>query len=193
MFDKFYPFTPLGRKETGLPDPIAVIQYRFNAKHRTYLVRVEEYNFGFCAIKFCDIKDKNNHLSAYQKIFNDGDFFRVLATCVYIMFKLWQTNPSINFVFYAVPRNVTVEDLSLKKIESQSVTDFLENYKRTRFKVYEYAMLNLFPPDEFIQLKDFTNCIYALINRKNNETEMINRLGNFLFKNHDIIFETTRQ
>ena len=189
MFDNHYPFSYLGKQETVLLEPRAILKYKFKAKYRTYLVRVEEYSFGFYAIKYCDVKDKNNQTTAYQKIFNDGDFFRILATCVYIMFKLWEANPSISFVFYAVPRNITVADIANKKLSPQTETAFLEHYKRTRFNVYEYAMLNLFPPNKFSHINDYQNCIYALVNKNAAQLSMIKALGNFLLSSHDILFE----
>lgn len=189
MFDNQYPYNYLGKKQTGLSNPITITQYRFKAKYRTYLVRIEEYSNGFYAIKYCDVKDKNNQATAYEKIFNDGDFFRILATCVYIMFKLWEANPSISFVFYAVPRNITPSALAKKKIPGDNKLAFLNNYKRTRFNIYEYAMLNLFPPHKFTHVKDYQNSIYALVNKHTEQVNMIESLGNFLLENHQIFFE----
>ena len=67
-------------KSSLLIDSASKINYRFKAKYRTYFVTLEIFNSGIVAIKYCDRKDIGAH-NAYEKIFNDGDAFKVVTTC----------------------------------------------------------------------------------------------------------------
>jgi hypothetical protein len=103
MFDSPYSFDYLGAKDTLAPNPIKVIQYRFKAKYRRYLVTLEVFSYGVVAIKYCDVKDKDAS-NRFDKIFNDNDAFRVISTCLFIMLDYWKKHPATTFAFYAVPR-----------------------------------------------------------------------------------------
>ena len=151
MFDQIYEFNSLGKTETLLKNPTHKHNYRFKAKYRDYHVIVEYYEFNFVAIKYCDRKDIKSPKTAYNKIFNDGDAIKVISTCIHIMFEVWKANKNLSFVFYAVPRDI----IPPKKILDK---EFLESYKRTRFKIYKYAMLNMFPPANFTHIDDYNNC-----------------------------------
>lgn len=191
MFTEFYKFTYLGVHKTFSANPVRTIHYRFQAKFRRYFVIIEEYTFGFSAIKYCDIKDKKDKQHAFKKIFNDGDAFKVISTCVHIMHELWQKNKNVNFVFYAVPRSISIESLAERNILNQTREEYFEKYKRSRFNIYEYAMLNLFPPSHFTQMRDYENSIYILLNKKqeSKKREVLKYLADFLLNHHDIIFE----
>jgi len=183
MFNQYYKFDSLGNKSTLLINPTNKHLYRFKAKYRDYHVIIEFYDFNFAAMKYCDRKDIKSPKTAYNKIFNDGDAFKVISTCVHIMFEVWRTHKNMSFVFYAVPRDNIPEKRLLNK-------EYVEDYKRTRFNIYKYAMLNMFPPKNFNQVDDYHNCIYVLLNKANvNKEKSLKTLGEFILSNHDIIFE----
>jgi len=188
MFNNPYPFCSLGKSETNEKNPYKKMHYKFYAKHRVYLVTLEFYSFNLVAIKYCDVKDKHSS-KAYHKIFNDCDAFRVIGTCFHIMHQYWKKNTNVNFVFYASLREIRSELLNSKTIPEESLADFIEKYKRVRYIVYRYGMLNLFSYDYFTPISDRENCIYVIINKKHPKAaEIIEPLRVYLLKNHEIVF-----
>lgn len=188
MFDSPYPFINLGKSDTDKANPYRRFYYKFYAKHRTYLVTLEAFTIGLVAIKYCDVKDKNSK-RAYQKIFKDYDAPKVIGTCFYIMLDFWRKNPMVNFVFYASLREVT-EDVRKKGLPDDELDQFIENYKRARFRIYRYGMLNLFSYEHFTPVVDSGNCVYILINKKEPDAaSLMSRLRDYLVDNHDLIFD----
>lgn len=190
MFNTPYPFISLGEHCTLEADPVKRFQYKFQARHRKYLVTIELFSFGLAAIKYCDVKDKNDKKRAYRKIFNEGDSFRIITTCLFIMLDFWKKNPSISFAFYAVPREPD-ENILQKEFKSERRRQvFIQEYKRVRFKIYEYAMLNLSPPQNFIQTRDVNNSIYLLVNKaQRNVNSIVLQVAKYLYDNQNLIFE----
>jgi hypothetical protein len=182
MFDKPYQFQFLGNRKTFLTEPQKKIHYTFKAKHRTYFVTLEIFSYGIAAIKYCDVKDKESK-NSYKKIFNDGDSFRVITTCLHIMLDYWQQNPNTSFAFYAVPREL--KNTLLIQDAKRSLI-----YKKIRFRIYRYAMINLFAPKYFTQLTDNKNCLYVLLNKKQKKPKTtIKKMGSYLLDNYNLIFE----
>jgi hypothetical protein len=172
MFDKPYDYHFINKVETGLPDPISKEFYRFKAKRRTYFVTLELYSFGITAIKYCDIKNKNSR-RAYEKIFNDGDAFRVITTCIKIMWDYRKKNPKTSFAFYAVPRFAPKKET------------------RVRLNIYRYGMINIFKKNEFDHYQDVDNAIYLMLHNSMSmvsQDEIIRKLEEYLLSHHDIIF-----
>ena len=190
MFDNPYRFVNLGSNHTGAVNPVKRYIYKFRARHRIYLVTLEVFSFNVAAIKYCDRRDHNNKKSAYRKIFNDGDAFRVISTCLYIMLDFWRNYPSVSFVFYAVPRDID-KTIHQKNFENETLRQkFIQEYKNARFKIYEYAMLNLFPPQSFIQTRDTATSIYLLVNRRlRNVNAIVLQVARYLFEREKLIFE----
>lgn len=181
----------LGRKDVfGAGQLKAKSLFRFKALKRRYLVTVEHYEFGVDAIKYCDINDKDSK-HAYTKVFNDQDGFKVLATCLKIMHNLWKNNPSISFAFYAAPRPQVFENLKESRVKRLlEDEEYREKFIRTRFNVYEHAMINLFPPTIFWKGMDYKNCIYVMLNRRQKRSKFrLNQIALYLRDNHEIIFE----
>lgn len=79
--------------------------YKFKARHRTYLVYLEEYAIGITAIKFLDRKDSRAN-DPFTRLFNqkDSDAIKVITTCLYIMREYWVKHPSVSLaiIHYAV-------------------------------------------------------------------------------------------
>jgi hypothetical protein len=189
MFDKPYAFQKLGNTYTLLADPVRRINYRFKARFRTYFVILEVYSFDVVAIKYCDVKDKGAY-NAFDKIFNDGDALRVIATCLFIMLDYWKRYPTATFAFYAVPRDLPSILINQKQLNKNEAEKFIERYRSVRFTIYKYAMVNLFPPKSFIQIQDSKNSLYLLLNKKQkNSQAIIKQFTKYLFDNHNIIFE----
>ncbi len=189
MFDNPYEFHFLGETQTLIKDPVSRLNYRFKAKKRTYFVTIEVFNTGLAAIKYCDVKDKGAH-NAYKKIFNDLDAFRVITTCLFIMLSYWKKNPTTSFAFYAVPREWRAAILEEKTLTESQVSEFIEEYKRVRFNIYNYAMLNLFSPENFTPFRDTKNCVYVLLNKfQSRPVSTLNSLIKYLFDNYNLIFE----
>lgn len=186
MFDKPYNFQKVSQRETLSKDPFKKIYYRFKASKRTYFVTLELYSFEIAAIKYCDIKDKDSK-NAYTKIFNDGDAIRVVTSCLHIMKDYWAKNPDISFAYYAVLREFKE---GLKRAKGKDKPKIIGQYKRARFHIYKYAMINLFPPIHFTQYEDENNCMYVLLNKNQKEPKAtLKKLSKYLFDNHDLIFE----
>jgi hypothetical protein len=168
----FYPFVKVSKEDTAFADPVSLIKYRFQARKRKYLVTLEEYSFGVYAIKFCGLKDRKSK-KAYSYIYNDGDSLKVISTCLQIMLDMWRNHPGISFAFYAVPR--TEED----KRED----------KRTRYRIYENIMLNLFSPHYFKHYMDPNANVYVLLNRSvKRKKQVIEKIGGFLLAEYDVLF-----
>lgn len=189
MFDNPYRFEKVSVNETLTPNPIRKVFYRFKAAKRKYFVTLEVYSFGVVAIKYCDIKDKDSS-KAYKKIFNDFDSFRVITTCLFIMLDYWKKNPDVTFAFYAVPRDSNQKSKVPSHLSEDELEKFWKKYKRVRFDVYKYAMVNLFPPTKFITYRDSKNYLYVLLNKKQLKPKTtIKLLGQFLLNNYDMLFE----
>lgn len=190
MFDTPYSFFSLGTTKFSTANPHKKAFYKFRAQYRWYFVTLECYSFGMVAIKYCDWKDRKSHRTAYHKLFNDGDAKRVIGTCFHIMLAYWRKNVDVNFIFYASLRDVAAHLLENKSLTIRQVAPFIERYKRVRFRIYEYGMINFFSEEYFSQLRDEGNCIYVLLNRNQDNAEsIINELTKFLKDNHDIVFE----
>jgi len=140
------------------------------------------------AIKYCDVKDKGAH-NAYKKIFNDGDAFRIITTCLHIMLDHWRNNPEVSFAFYAVPRELKETLIKEKNLPEEEAEKFIKRYRLVRFNIYKYAMINLFSPKYFIQLRDTKDCLYVLLNKKQKRPKTtIKQLGKYLLENYNMIF-----
>lgn len=171
MFDSAYKFQKVQVSSTLIPDPIQKVYYRFKARARTYFVTIEVFSFGFVAIKYCDIKDRNSK-KAYTKEFNDFDAFKVIATCLHIMVDYLKLNQEITFAFYAVPRP-----------EKEHLN------KKARFDIYSYAMLNLFPPSKFNRISDKNSSMFVLLNKKQRKPKTsFKQFASYLLDNYDLIF-----
>ena len=189
MFNKPYTFERAGGNATLLPDPVKKLYFRFKAKCRKYFVTLEVFSTGMVAVKYCDIKERDAG-NRFDKIYNDGDAFRVITTCLYIMREYWQKNPTVSFTFYAIPREATNALINSKKLGGKAAEKFAKRYKKVRFTIYEYAMLNLFPPRHFIQIRDSKNFLYVLLNKRQAKPKTtLKHLGKFLLDNYDMIFE----
>jgi len=57
-------------------------------------------------------------------------------------------------------------DMSDKRLDEEAAVRFLERYRSTRFNIYAYAMINLFDPDYFRQMRDSRNYLYVLLNHQ---------------------------
>ncbi|OLY91777.1 hypothetical protein SAMN05444008_10925 [Cnuella takakiae] len=189
MFDKPYPLRYLGAKPTLVPNPILITQYSFPAVHRRYMVTFETFSFGVTAVKYCGM-DERNAKNRFDKIYNDDDAFKVITTCLYAMLDYWKRNPAANLSFYAVPRKFDETILSGKAFSSpKEKRKFIDRYKRVRFAIYDYAMVNLFSPAYFIHMRDTKNAVYLLMNRKQTKPKVVaNMFGHFLLDNYDMIF-----
>lgn len=193
MFSSPYRYSNLGPDTTLVnnnKNPIRRHLYKFKTESRTYLVSLEVFSFNVAAIKYCDLRDKNNKEIAYKRIFNDGDAFKVITTCLFIMLDFWQHNPSISFAFYAVPRDSELNNQKKKFDSELQRQNFLEKRKNARFNIYEYAMINLFGPQDFLHSKDSLNNIYILANKKQkNLSSVIIQIAKYLLENNDVILQ----
>lgn len=193
MFDQPYNFQFLGEKKTLIKDPVSKINYRFKAKKRKYFVTIEVFSTGLAAVKYCDAKDIGAH-NAYKKIFNDLDAFRVITTCLFIMRDHWKKYPHCSFAFYAVPRDWKDALFKGKTLSESQKILFIEKYRNVRFSIYNYAMLNLFPPENFTPFRDSKNSIYVLVTKSRPRPKVIlNSLTKYLFANHNLIFEADEE
>lgn len=189
MFDKPYPFEYLGLRETLMPNPVQKVLYRFNGEKRRYLVTFEVYSFGVVAVKYCGLKDQNA-ANRFERIYNDNDAFRVITTCLYVMLDYWRRHNDVTFAFYAVPRKFDDTVMREKNLTGRKLKNFTERFKKVRFAIYDYAMLNLFPPSAFILLRDSENAVYLLMNKKENRPKtIITEFSMFLFDNYEMIFD----
>ena len=60
----------------------------------------------------------------------------------------------------------------------------------SRFNIFQYAMLNIFHPDDFLQRRDTKNSMYVLINKRNPDPlHLIEQLHKYLRSHTDLIFE----
>ncbi|MBS1563006.1 MAG: hypothetical protein JST39_01400 [Bacteroidetes bacterium] len=135
--------------------------------------------------------DDRRAQNRYERIFNDGDAVRVIGTCLHIMHNFWKRYPDTHFVFYAVPRKW--EDAILADKRAMSAAEqarFAERFKRTRFAIYNYAMLNLFPSEYFVHIRDTKNAIYILLNKSQwHHATRLKQLGKYLLANYNMVFE----
>lgn len=188
MFNSPYKFYYLGPDTQHLSsNPDTRLFYKFRAKHRTYLVTLEVYSFNLVAIKYCDLRHKGSK-NAYDEIFNDGDASRVIGTCFHIMRAYFLKHRDVNFVFYASIRGITEQFIKNKKIAPIQLDFFIDQYRKVRYRIYRYGMLNLFPFEYFHQVEDKDNCIYALLNKKHDPATILEDLRNYLLEHHDTIF-----
>lgn len=183
MFNNPYPIINLGGEKHVGKNPKESRYYKFKTPHRSYFVTLELFDFPLVAIKYCDLKDKNAK-NRYRKIFNDCDAFRVIATCLYIMLEYWKKYPRVNFVFHAAPRHFIDKENVFNLTEEQ-----LDSYSKVRYSIYRYAMLNYFSYDDFTHVSDRGSGIYILMNKQQSKaSRVMDKVKNYLQRNHDIIF-----
>lgn len=184
MFDTPYVFRKVSIDTFSTSDPYKKIYYQFKTINRKYFVTVEFYSFNIIAVKFRD-NDHKNSAKAYGKIFNDYDSFRVIGTCIHIMGHIWKEYPSISFAFHASLR-LDRDSIGKKKF----TTDQANNRMRSRYNIYSYGMLNFFSEENFTHIRDRTNSLYVLMNKKqNNPSRCLKQMSQYLLQNTNLIFD----
>lgn len=179
MFDAPYSFSNLGHNATIFKNPVKKHIYKFKTGTRVYLVIFEVFDFGYVAVKYCARKDYGSH-NAFTKIFNDYDF-KIITTCLFIMWDYWKMNPNVTFAFYAVLRN----EILPEKVRNRNI----EEYKKSRYNIYKYSMVNKFSHEFFTHIFDSKNCIYLLVNKKQRKPKTsFKSFTKYLKNNYDIVF-----
>ena len=92
--------------------------------------------------------------------------------------------------FYAVPRSWKKREINEANLNVENLDNFRQKYSIARFSIYQYAMINLFPPQYFIHMRDTKNSIYILLNKKQKKPKsIVKNLAAYLLKNFELIFE----
>lgn len=192
MFNNPYPVINLGGENHVGKNPHQSKYYKFKTPHREYFVTIDVFDFPMVAIKYCDLRDKAAK-NRYRQIFNDGDAFRVIGTCLYVMLDYWRRNPTTNFSFHAAPRTEKKHEKRGKKEKKKATKEELKRQEQIRYIIYRYAMLNLFSYEDFTHTVDNKNSIYVMINKAQEKpSEVMDKLKEYLKANYDIVFNPDR-
>jgi hypothetical protein len=174
MFEKGYEFREVNsRKGQRINEPYEK-EYLFTFKGKNkcpYMVRVQEFSHHFCAIKFHLERDQDKGEKKYQVLTNLKDATRIIRTCVDIMAYMYNKNPYRSFGFIG----------SNSEGESEVNT--------TRFRIYKQVMENLFSPEKFFHITNFSAICYLLINKDNPTKDLVKEvtlmlLSNYIFKKY---------
>ncbi|MCO5238889.1 MAG: hypothetical protein M9904_02430 [Chitinophagaceae bacterium] len=160
MFSSSYPFYKINHTKPGGAGTDKLIQhnYAFTGKSKKrYIVVVEEYNYFVFIVKFClqerkCYSDKYNHLSGLNEC------SRVLTTVGQIMKEIYSKNPYASFGF----------------IGSDLPGEGKENTKR--FRLYAKVVEQVISPVNFEHKTSVKHSAYLLINRDNNEPDLMNKM-----------------
>ncbi len=148
MFDTFYEYTPCGSKKMN---DLVVHLFRFRIGRRTILVEVEYFiQHPVALVKFYD-KTHRNSANRFNILTQKGKFQPILRTCLNIMLDLLKQNPYISFGFAGA------ETPKERKLGLKAVT--------IRYRLYTYAIQQLFSNTTFIHFSVESCSHYFLINR----------------------------
>lgn len=132
-------------------------EYRFLFKGKQkcqYMVRVQEFSYYFCAVKFHLARDQFKGKEKYKILTRFNDAPRVIRTCVNIMIEMYKQNPYRSFGF----------------IGENSEKENKTNTKR--FRIYKRVMENFFSPEKFFHFSDVNSSCYLLINKDNPDKDL---------------------
>ncbi len=189
MFDAPYEYRCLGRERPVDGFPEERWFYKFEARHRAYLVYVELYDIGVVAIKYLDRRDKGS-AAAFTRTFTepDSDAVRVITTCLHIMRDYWRANLDTSFVFIGMRRAVVSPEVAARR-QFDRYPERAAAYSNARFSIYRYAMKNLFSPAFFTHYFDERNNVYLLLNAANAEpVSLMEALVSELAEHYEDVF-----
>jgi hypothetical protein len=147
-------------------DDLIIHLFRFKIEMRIILVEVEYFkDHPIALVKFYDKRDRNS-ANRFNVLTNRGNFQPILRTCINIMLHLYHQNPYLSFGFTG----------------AQPPEEQKEGQKENtiRFRLYRYAIQQLFSNTSFLHLTVESLSHYFLINRdycENNpsgQSEMLN-------------------
>lgn len=148
MFDTSYKYELCGKKKM---DDIVTHLFRFKIERRTILVEVEYFiEHPIALIKFYDKVHRNSE-NRFNLLTQKGKFQPILRTCLNIMIDLYRENPYISFGFAGA--QTPIERKEGKKVGT------------IRFRLYTYAIQQLFSNTAFLHLSVESCSHYFLINR----------------------------
>jgi hypothetical protein len=158
MFDKGYRFVKSSRSRRNEGALINEHLFAFNNKSgRRYMVQVDEFKHNFYAIKFYP-KELRSSPKRFSTHTGDFDMARIVRTCVDVMVSIYRKDPLASFGFIGSP----------SEGEQMAST--------TRFRIYAYVMANFFPPEKFQHAEDRGKSIYAIFNRSNGDSQLIEKV-----------------
>lgn len=174
MFGEGYEFRLVNSRKGKKVNELYETEYIFTFKNRQkhqYMVRVQEFSYHFCAIKFHLTRDQFNP-KKYEILTKHNDAPRIIRTCVNIMIAMYKQNPYRSFGF----------------IGNNSEGENKANTKR--FRIYKRVMENFFSPEKFFHFIEVKSSCYLLVNKDNPNkdlavhiTEMLDSL--YIFEKDD--------
>jgi hypothetical protein len=148
MFDTHYEYKQCGKKKM---DGLVIHLFRFKIERRTILVEVEYFaKHPIAIIKFYDKVHRHSE-NRFNLLTEKGKFQPILRTCLNIMIDLFYQNPYLSFGFAGAQTPIERKE------------DKKEN--TIRFRLYTYAIQQLFSNTAFLHLSVESCSHYFLINR----------------------------
>lgn len=154
MFNSSYQFKPCGCKKM---DDLIIHLFRFKIEKRIILVEVEYFKaHPIALVKFYDKRDRSS-ANRFNVLTNRGNFQPILRTCLNIMLQLYHQNPYVSFGFTGA---------QTPKEQGKG-----QKGNTIRFRLYRYAIQQLFSNTTFLHLTVESLSLYFLINRDYCENE----------------------
>lgn len=153
------------------------LEYTFRTPKRCYIVIIEKYPHEVYVLKFHISKLRGSKLK-YHFQTDDQDAARVIATCCYILLKeIKFKNKNASFGFIGSPTILSKKEKAVKALTSvqkkrkERRDEFGENTRR--FRIYSSLAKRVFHPDDFQHVVDINNSTYLILNRLNQETNLV--------------------
>lgn len=160
MFTESFPFKKINhhRHKSDLYESIWH-NYSFVGKNKKrYIVIAEQFNYEVYAIKFY-LQEHKSCEHKFSRITKQNECSRVITTVGKIMVELHNKNPYSSFVFVGSP---------MLKGENQKNTK--------RYRLYSRVVENLISPLAFEHRHSKNQSAYLLLNRSNNEENLIGKI-----------------
>jgi len=161
MFDKPFP-TRFINRQTNSASGFNTIwnNYCFKGKNnKRYIVIAEQFDFMVFVVKYYLAEHKSCE-QKFNKLSGQHECSRVIATVGRIMVDIYNDNPFASFAFIGSPLNGEGE----------------KNTKR--FRVYSKFIENVISPTAFEHKTSRTHSAYLLLNRNNQETDLLPKIEN---------------
>ena len=140
--------------------------YKFRGtSNKRYIVFAEQYDYSVYAIKFCT-HERKNYTDRFNVLSRYNECNRVLTTVGFIMQDIVKGNPFASFIF--IGSHLPGEEESNTK----------------RFRLYTNIVEQLVSPILFEQRKSVNKSACLMLNRDNQETDLLNKIDKMFREFH---------
>jgi hypothetical protein len=127
--------------------------YHFRTKHNLrYIFTAELFENNIYGIKYYYVGHRFSD-NKYSLKTNKNDAFKILTTCLTIMYSMYSANKKISFAF-----------IGSHSMEDNEKSEPTKNTKR--FRIYKGKVFNIFNPKKFTFYQDDVKSLFVIKNKR---------------------------